>query len=338
MDHFELTAVDGLLSLRDQTAHTPPYAYQLNFPTPSSIVSDHKSRKTSISSGWSDSSQRSAHIDLRYHEHIIPRRNQQVVSVTLPPISSLIAQYPLAHTRSNSRNSRISIHGPRSSNISQFTRVVPYHPYRREVFVSPVPSTATIDRIVVDGSQHFNESQAKRHHNPAAVLRYIQQLQTKILLLAQEHHRLLSAIQPGDKSELIALFQGFKQVYGDEFKYELLQPQDTVTNIETDDVDDSSNSNDDSSDPGNGKKFNKEVMKRYLDKKATASGTDKPRWTMLEKSELFEAIIKHKKLGVMSSFNWAEIGADCGKQDKACKDQWRRGVLKMLRDSFEEDF
>lgn len=344
MDKFELTAIDGLLSLRDQST-TASSTYQLSFPTPLSIATDQRSRKTSTSSEWSDTStsQRSAHIDLMYHEHIIPRRNSQVISVSLPPISHLISQYPLLHTRSNSRNGRMTLHGPRNSNLPQFTRVVPYHPYaRREVFVSPVLSTATIDKIIADGpQQHLNEPQPRKYqHHPTTVHRYVQQLHNKILLLAQEHHRLLVSIQSGGSSEVSDLFQGLKQIYGDEYKYELSQPKaSTASHAGSDDGENLSNSNDESSDMGSCKKFNKDVMKRYLDKKKVAGiGSDKPRWTMMEKAELFEAVIKHKKLSVMSSFDWAEIGADCGKQDKACKDQWRRGVLKMLRDSFEDDF
>ena len=67
------------------------------------------------------------------------------------------------------------------------------------------------------------------------------------------------------------------------------------------------------------------------------SGSDKPRWTAKEKADLFEAIIKQKTLSVMGSFDWSAIGSDIGRSDKACKDQWRRGILKFLRESFYRD-
>lgn len=66
---------------------------------------------------------------------------------------------------------------------------------------------------------------------------------------------------------------------------------------------------------------------------SVAAGT-RPRWTLRERSKLFYAVVAEKQLEDMGTFNWAKIARVVNRQEKACKDQWRRETLPFCRRQF----
>ncbi|KAI7900250.1 uncharacterized protein BX663DRAFT_563181 [Cokeromyces recurvatus] len=64
-------------------------------------------------------------------------------------------------------------------------------------------------------------------------------------------------------------------------------------------------------------------------------GKEKPRWSVEMREALFNAVIAHKGLMDMASFDWPVIGKQIGRSGKACKDQWRRALLPKLQQTFE---
>ncbi|ORY95059.1 hypothetical protein BCR43DRAFT_551275 [Syncephalastrum racemosum] len=65
-----------------------------------------------------------------------------------------------------------------------------------------------------------------------------------------------------------------------------------------------------------------------------AAGT-RPRWTLRERSKLFYAVVAEKQLEDMSTFNWTKIARVVNRQEKACKDQWRRETLPFCCRQFQ---
>jgi hypothetical protein len=123
------------------------------------------------------------------------------------------------------------------------------------------------------------------------------------------------------------LFQGLKRHYLKKYEKVLILKELEAVQIELDDDDSADDSSHTVSDSVN------ESTKKPAGRRETIKNNDKPRWTQEEKAALFEAVVRHKSLNVMHTFDWGAIGADIGQGDKACKDQWRRGVLQKLRDS-----
>lgn len=57
----------------------------------------------------------------------------------------------------------------------------------------------------------------------------------------------------------------------------------------------------------------------------------KPRWNKDLKNSLSLAIIDHKKLSDVDSFDWHAIGRKTGKSGKACKRQWLTEILPKIQ-------
>jgi hypothetical protein len=230
-----------------------------------------------------------------------------------------------------------------SRNSPTRTAVPPYHPYHNSKRQHAISSS--VDRIEKHHSlearrQRIEQQQQQRQL--AEMLHHSHQLELKMLLQSQQNHRLLASLQNRTEAELQSFFQSLRQFYREEYEKELKQQrqeqqEETTTTEEEEEEEDEDNEDSDyqpttrdncavaSSLINANKKTNNNT-------KTKASGTDKPRWTAEEKSELFEAIVRHKSLDIMSTFDWALIGQDVGRLDKACKDQWRRGILKMFKE------
>lgn len=63
----------------------------------------------------------------------------------------------------------------------------------------------------------------------------------------------------------------------------------------------------------------------------------RPRWTANERFKLFMAVVEDKQLDDMTTFAWDRIATRVGRSKKACKDQWRREILKSLIHHFESE-
>ncbi|KAI8084095.1 uncharacterized protein B0P05DRAFT_536143 [Gilbertella persicaria] len=71
--------------------------------------------------------------------------------------------------------------------------------------------------------------------------------------------------------------------------------------------------------------------------KASKNGKEKPRWTAEMRTLLLNAVVNHKGLSDMTSFDWAAVGLEVGRSGKACKDQWRRAILPRIQRIFDND-
>lgn len=256
--------------------------------------------------------------------------NQQQQQRTLPSIQEMMAhpQHPLLSRNSPTRAS------------------IPYHPYRHKRTHPTSDNSSLIPEARRQRLDHHQqqerqsvENQQKQKHMP----RHSQQLlELKVLLQSQQNHRILASLRNRTDAELQSFLQCLRQFYRDEYDKELKQKKlqqqpDTTTSEEDEDEDDGDS---DYQPPiASGSSNTATTTSLMTNKKNTSStkkrlngGADKPRWTTQEKYELFEAIVRHKSLDIMSTFDWVSIGLEVGRLDKACKDQWRRGILKMFRE------
>lgn len=347
---IEISAAHGLLALRDQHPLTPPSEF-ISYDTEISNSTAYNTNNTMIRRPYHLFFNRPTNKLTKeqintcppsytqapnLHNHFfanIDNRNLTTTTTTLPSANSYQSLAKASNKHKFTSNSTLpSINEMLSQSStpaqSQFmlcspcnppkvTRVTAFHPYHRN-------HPATIQVQVFrkkEALDHSSLSRPKKVHFKNTTIKQ------------DDHHQILTNIKTLDKSELNLLFQNLQKYYREKYNKELTLQDIQESDMDIDDeesADDSSYSTLDSVNENSKRVGNS-------NRKKPKNNTDKPRWTVEEKAELFEAVIRHKSLDVMSTFDWAAIGADIGRVDKACKDQWRRGVLKMLKDSFFTD-
>ncbi|KAG2232902.1 hypothetical protein BDF21DRAFT_433954 [Thamnidium elegans] len=230
-----------------------------------------------------------------------PQQSQQ--KVTLPPIKDMIAQFPLSHHQRRSTN----ILSPRGSVSDRHARAIATHPYQRK--------SSVISLKLLKQHSKLQKSTHGLSNVPPSL---------------QDHRNYTYQNEPD------SFFNDLKQQYPPEFENELREQenQSNTDSVETQYMETESDDIDeiDEDDKDDGSVYKPTRPKKVVSESKRSRHSEKPRWTTKEKRELFEAIVRHKTLDIMATFDWNAIGADIGRVDKACKDQWRRGILKMFRE------
>ncbi|GAA5802531.1 hypothetical protein HPULCUR_007998 [Helicostylum pulchrum] len=243
-----------------------------------------------------------------------PQKSKQ--KVTLPPIKDMIAQYPLSHHHQRRSSTNVlPPPSPRAGFSGRHVRALATHPYARK---NSVISLALLN-------QH-NKSQTPEHG--------LLNLQSSL----RDHQNLAYQNDPD------SFFDCLKQPCRPEFENEPTTTKEHESQSNTDSVEtqetESDNDDDDDDDgsvykpssSSSGYTPTTQIKKVAASESKGNRHSEKPRWTTKEKKELFEAVVRHKSLDIMATFDWNAIGNDIGRVDKACKDQWRRGILKMFRE------
>lgn len=284
------------------------------------------------------------------------------------------SQSPMMHQVPSSNEDRQSYSSPQSTNSSQeFSElrelIFPPPPDRRhlrlpslreviptDIYSMSIPSrhpsyAINISQRVVPSQRQIRQAETqpypqKHHHFSVEALRqyHSRKLKSQVKGKMKGKERMSTSpsqesITQPDDAELDAFFLSLKQHYRNEFEKELKEQTNSSDSSDTQDAE--TDSDDGSLYRPSSSEYASNNSKAMIKYKKTAvtkknSNTEKPRWTLEEKAELFEAVVRHKSLDIMATFDWAAIGADIGRLDKACKDQWRRGILKMFRDSIHK--
>lgn len=232
-----------------------------------------------------------------------PRQSQQ--KVTLPSIKDMLAQYPLSHHQRRSTN----VSSSRGSFSDRHARALATHPYQRK--------SAVISLALLNQHNKLQDSEHGLSNIPPSL---------------RDHQNHAYQNEPD------YFFNNLKQQHRPEFKKEPKEheSQSNSDSVETRYTETESDKIDDDDDDGSLYKPSSSSgytpIKKVAPESKRNKHSEKPRWTTKEKKELFEAVVRHKSLDVMATFDWNAIGADIGRVDKACKDQWRRGILKMFRE------
>lgn len=254
------------------------------------------------------------------HQFQVVHPPHQVSHIRLPSIQEMLSRYPSSY-----------------HNIQSVGNVVPTHMNNDvpEKYPGTIINRPHIQRCPIMSSEILDK------HNV-----YIE---TKVLLQSHETHKCMENIKALSDSELESFFSSLRQHYRDEYDKELKEQRENRSksdsteqknNNETGETDTEDEGSDYriSSDNTHGSNINtifigsNKKRTKIESSKSSNSSIEKPRWTTEEKLELLDAIIKYKSLDVMATFDWGVIGADTGRIDKACKDQWRRSILKLFRE------
>ncbi|KAG2195464.1 hypothetical protein INT47_000429 [Mucor saturninus] len=276
------------------------------------------------------------------HQYQVVQPSNSSSTIRLPSIKEMLAQHPLLHRSGQTipiyENKEIYA----KDHLQRYSNIQSEKTDRQNTLTEFNKQYKT--HCHCDKKRQILEAHTKNQQK----LQNSQTLDFKALLQSHNIHKCLEKIKSLSDFELQAFLSGLRQYYRDEYDRELksqnkkcdtsdaIEPRNNDTD-ETDNDDDGSEyklSSDNSHGSDSNTVFinNNNKRTKVENTKSCRGSIEKPRWTTEEKLELLDAVIKHKSLDIMATFDWNVIGADAGRTDKACKDQWRRGILKLFRD------
>lgn len=289
------------------------------------------------------------------HQFQVVHPPHQVSHIRLPSIQEMLSRYPSSYHNIQSVGNVMPTH-MNNDVPEKYPGTIINRPHIQRC---PIMSSEILDKHnvyiearnkKVELCQHYQkrysaEVQLKHQHMP----QHNHHIETKVLLQSHETHKCMENIKALSDSELESFFSSLRQHYRDEYDKELKEQRENRSksdsteqknNNETGETDTEDEGSDYriSSDNTHGSNINTVFINsnkkrtKIESSKSSNSSIEKPRWTTEEKLELLDAIIKYKSLDVMATFDWGVIGADTGRIDKACKDQWRRSILKLFRE------
>lgn len=276
------------------------------------------------------------------HQYQVVRPYNSSSNIRLPSIKEMLSQHPLLHRSGQAMLIYENKEMHAKDHLQRYPNIHSERIDRHNTLTEFKPQCNS--RFQCDNKRHIIEAQAKNQQK----LQNNQIIDFKALLESHNTQKCLEKIKSLNDSELQVFFSGLRQYYRDEYDKELRSQNkkcDTFDKTEppNNDTDETDNDDNDSeyrlsSDNSHGSSSNTVFINsnnkrtKVENAKSCSGSIEKPRWTTEEKLELLDAVIKHKSLDIMATFDWSIIGADAGRTDKACKDQWRRGILKLFRD------
>lgn len=263
------------------------------------------------------------------HQFQIVRLSDQSNNVKLPSIKEMISQHPAMYCNRQANPTLVNKESQTKMDYNAQIQRYPNMPSERIDQNKAHPGTA---------NQSVSESQFKNQNTPQYNNQHVHDI-----------HKCKEDIRTFSDSELHVFLSGLRQHYRDEYYRELKSQKESFDksdssaepqNNDTDDTDNEDSqseyrlSSDDSCASNSDPVFiNTNNKRTKIEGSKNCNGSvEKPRWTTEEKLELLDAVIKHKSLNIMATFDWSAIGTYAGRTDKACKDQWRRGILKLFRE------